>query len=107
MLRKPRLPTGVRPVAAAFAVEDATNGQRTLRIRIPSARSVELSGDFTGWKPIALQRADDNHWEVTLAIAPGMHRLAIRVDGDAWTPPPGVSAVPDEFQGLVGVIVVK
>jgi hypothetical protein len=107
MLRKPRLPTGVRPVAAAFAVEDAARGQRTLRIRIPSARSVELSGDFTAWKPIALQRADDNHWEVTLAIAPGMHRLAIRVDGDAWTPPPGVSAVPDEFQGTVGVIVIK
>ena len=107
MLRKPRLPTGVRPVAAAFAVEDAAGGQRTLRIRIPSARSVELSGDFTGWKPIALQRADDNHWSVTLAIAPGMHRLAIRVDGDAWAPPPGVSAVPDEFQGTVGVIVIK
>jgi hypothetical protein len=107
MLRKPRLPTGVRPVAAAFAVEDAARGQRTLRIRIPSARSVELSGDFTGWKPVALRRADDNHWEVTLAIAPGMHRLAIRVDGDAWAPPPGVSAVPDEFQGTVGVIVVK
>jgi hypothetical protein len=107
MLRKPRLPTGVRPVAAAFAVEDAARGQRTLRIRIPSARSVELSGDFTAWKPIALQRADDNHWEVTLPIAPGMHRLAIRVDGDAWAPPPGVSAVPDEFEGTVGVIVIK
>ena len=49
----------------------------------------------------------ERHWEVTLAIAPGMHCLAIRVDGDAWTPPPGVSAVPDEFQGTVGVIVVK
>jgi hypothetical protein len=40
-------------------------------------------------------------------IAPGMHRVAIRVNGDEWTPPPGVSTVPDEFQGTVGVIVVK
>jgi hypothetical protein len=107
VLRKPRLPLGVRPVAAAFAVEDGGRGQRRLRIRVPSARTVELSGDFTGWKPIALERADEDHWEATLPIAPGMHRLAIRVDGDAWTPPPGVSAVPDEFQGTVGVIVIK
>lgn len=107
VLKRPRLPTGVRPVAAAFAVEDAARGQRTLRIRVPSARSVELSGDFTNWKPIALSRTDDDRWEATLPIAPGIHRVAIRVDGDAWTPPPGVSTVPDEFQGTVGVIVVK
>jgi len=107
VLRRPRLPTGVRPVAVAFAVEDRASGQRTLRIRVPSARSVELSGDFTGWKPITLTQADDDHWETTLAIAPGMHRVVIRVDGDAWTPPPGVSSVPDEFQGNVGVIVIK
>ena len=107
VLRKPRLPVGVRAVAAAFAVETSASGQRTLRVRIPSARTVELSGDFTDWKPITLTRGNDDHWEATLPIAPGIHRLAIRVDGDAWTPPPGVSAVADEFQGVVGVIVVR
>jgi len=44
---------------------------------------------------------------VTLPIAPGVHRLAIRVDGDRWTTPPGVVTVADEFQGTVGVIVVR
>jgi hypothetical protein len=106
-LRKPRLPASVRPVAAAFEVADADHGQRTLRIRVPYARTVELSGDFTGWKPISLTRGNDDRWETTLPIAPGIHRLAIRVNGDAWTPPPGVSSVPDEFQGNVGVIVIK
>lgn len=106
-LLRPRLPRGVRPVAAAFEVADAERGQRTLRIRVPNARTVELSGDFTGWKPVTLIRAGTDRWEATLPIAPGMHRLAIRVDGDAWTPPPGVNAVPDEFQGTVGVIVVR
>jgi hypothetical protein len=106
-LRKPRLPASVRPVAAAFEVAEGDHGQRTLRIRVPYARSVELSGDFTDWKPISLTRGDDDRWETTLPIAPGIHRLAIRVNGDAWTPPPGVSSVPDEFQGNVGVIVVK
>ena len=106
-LLKPRVPLGVRPAAVAFEVSDVAQGQRTLRIRVPSARTVELSGDFTGWKPITLRRGDDERWEATLPIAPGMHRIAIRVDGESWAPPPGVSTVSDEFQGTVGVIVVK
>jgi hypothetical protein len=106
-LLKPRVPSGVRTTAAAFEVADGERGQRTLRIRVPNARTVELSGDFTGWKPISLTRADADRWEATLAISPGIHRLAIRVDGESWTPPPGVSSVPDEFQGNVGVIVVR
>jgi hypothetical protein len=36
-----------------------------------------------------------------------MHRLAIRVNGESWTTPPGVAAVADEFQGTVGVIIVR
>lgn len=106
-LRRPRLPSGVRPTAAAFQVDDAEHGARRLRIRVPGARSVELSGDFTNWQPVSLSHGDGDQWETTLVIAPGMHRVAIRVDGDAWTTPPGIPAVQDEFQGTVGVIVVK
>ena len=106
-LRRPRLPSGVRPSAAAFQVAEAERGQRTVRVRVPDARSVELSADFTSWKPIALKRGDADQWETTLPIAPGLHRLTIRVDGDTWTIPPGVASVPDEFHGTVGVIVVK
>jgi hypothetical protein len=105
-LRRPRLPGGVRPTAAAFQVDDDHGGRR-LRVRVPSARSVELAGDFTNWQPIALKQDDTDEWEVTLPIAPGVHRLAIRVDGDRWTTPPGVVTVADEFQGTVGVIVVR
>jgi hypothetical protein len=97
----------VRPTAAAFEVANENRGLRTLRIRIPDARTVELSADFTNWKPVSLTSSGVDRWETTLRIAPGMHRLAIRVNGDEWTPPPGVSAVPDEFKGTVGVIVVK
>lgn len=106
-LMRPRLPSGVRPTASAFQVDEAERGQRTLRIRVPGARSVELSGDFTNWQPIALARGETDQWEATLPITPGMHRLAIRVNGEAWTPPPGIAAVPDEFQGTVGVVVIR
>jgi len=105
-LRRPRLPRGVRPTAAAFQVEDDRGGRR-LRVRVPGARSVELAGDFTNWRPIALRQGDTDEWEVTLPISPGVHRIAIRIDGDSWTTPPGVAAVADEFQGTVGVIVVR
>jgi len=105
-LRRPRLPRGVRPTAAAFQVEDDRGGRR-LRVRVPGARSVELAGDFTNWQPVALRQGDTDEWEVTLPITPGVHRVAIRIDGDSWTTPPGVAAVADEFQGTVGVIVVR
>ena len=106
-LLRPRLPRGVRPVAAAFEVGAATAGRRTLRIRVPNARAVELSGDFTAWKPISLTPTGTDQWEATLPIPAGLRRLVIRVDGDAWTPPPGVPAVPDEFQGMVGVVLIR
>ena len=106
-LLRPRLPAAVRPTAAAFEVADGNRGLRTLRIRIPDARTVELSADFTNWKPVSLTSSGTDRWETTLLIHPGMHRVAIRVNGDEWTPPPGVSTVPDEFQGTVGVIVIK
>ena len=105
-LRRPRLPRGVRPTAAAFQVEDDRGGRR-LRVRVPGARSVELAGDFTNWQPIALRQGNTDEWEVTVPIAPGVHRLAIRIDGESWTTPPGVVAVADEFKGTVGVIVVR
>ena len=106
-LRRPRLAVGVRPTVSAFEIENAENGRKTVRIRLPQARSVELSGDFTNWAPISLKRGDADQWETTLAISPGMHRLAIRIDGEAWTTPPGIAAVQDEFQGTVGVILVR
>ena len=106
-LVRPRLPAAVRPKAAAFEVTDGNRGLRTLHIRIPDARTVELSADFTNWKPISLTSSSAGQWETTLLIAPGMHRVAIRVNGDEWTPPPGVSTVADEFQGTVGIIVIR
>jgi hypothetical protein len=106
-LLRPRLPTSVRPVAAAFELGEESRGRRTIRVRVPQARTVELSGDFTGWKPVALAATGNDRWETTLVIPAGVHRLAIRVDGERWTAPPGISTVADEFQGTVGVIVVQ
>jgi hypothetical protein len=78
-----------------------------LEVHAPGARSVELMADFTDWQPISLTRADGDRWEVQLPLAPGVHRLNLRIDGGAWVVPAGARAEPGEFGGAVGVIVVR
>jgi hypothetical protein len=72
----------------------------------PKAERVELMADFTGWEPIALERASDG-WFVNRAVTPGLHRLAIRIDGGAWIAPANVPKLrDDDLGGAVGLITV-
>ena len=80
----------------------------TYRVSVfaPAAREVALSGDFTHWQPLALTRAADGAWCTLLDLAPGPHRLNIRIDDGPWTVPPGTTAVPDDFGGSAGLVLV-
>ena len=71
------------------------------------ARSVEVSSDATGWTAVAARRLGLNWWEAVLPLTPGIHRIAMRVDGGVWIPPPGIPTTLDEFGGQVGLIVVE
>ena len=106
-LSRPGLPAPVRASAAAFAIRGADSGYYVVSVRVPRARTVELSGDFDAWTPISLQQTRPGVWEVTLRLAPGTYRMNLRVDGDRWTAPPGTPAVADEFNGTVGLVVVR
>ena len=72
----------------------------------PAARTIELMADFTDWQPVAMRHAANDEWQVAMHIAPGAHRVNIRVDGGEWSAPPGASTVQDEFNGVVGLVVV-
>lgn len=87
-----------------FAVATAADGRRTIRVRAPGASRVDLNADFTDWQPVALRRAGDGWWAVTLPIAPGTYQLNVRLDGGPWAVPPGLTTVKDEFGGTVGVL---
>lgn len=100
------LPPGVRADATDFGVREVDGGRRTIFVRAATARVVELMGDFTDWEPVAMRRTVGDRWEVTLPIAPGAHRVNVRIDGEEWIAPPGASTVKDEFNGIVGVLVV-
>ncbi|MGE5731606.1 MAG: glycogen-binding domain-containing protein [Gemmatimonas sp.] len=92
---------------AAFDVGTVRGSQRLLRVNAPSARSVELNGDFTQWESVRLTRGSDGWWSVTLPIAPGTHQMNIRVDGGRWIAPPGLLTSTDEFGGIVGLLTIE
>lgn len=78
-----------------------------LTVTAPRARSLELSGDFSGWKPLSLAACGGGCWTVVLPLTPGTHRLNVRVDGGSWVAPPGLTTMSDDYAGEVGVLVIE
>ena len=76
-------------------------------MHVPGARKVELMGDFTDWQPIEMKRVGVDRWEVRVPLRAGAHRLNIRIDDGEWGVPPGVTAITDDFSGVVGVLIVQ
>lgn len=91
----------------AFDIGSARGGQRVLRVRVASARTVEVNGDFTRWTPMQLARGADGWWTIVLPITAGTYQMNIRVDGGAWIVPPGLMSTTDEFGGTVGILTVR
>jgi hypothetical protein len=92
---------GVRVV-----VTRSSGGTARIDISAPKGERVELMADFTGWEPISLERAGDG-WFADRVVTPGLHRLAIRIDGGAWVAPSNVPNLrDDDLGGTVGLITV-
>ena len=91
----------------AFALSRMSGGRVVLRVRAPSAASVELMGDFTAWQPEACTRAADGWWTFEVALAQGVHEVNVRTDGGPWVAPPGLLTMADEFGGAVGLLVIE
>jgi hypothetical protein len=89
-------------------LEVLSHGDRAVRfvVRAPDAGVVEIAGDFTDWKAMALARGTSGVWEVVVRIPSGVHRMAVRVDGGPWIAPAGSRRAEDDFGGEVGIFVV-
>jgi hypothetical protein len=99
---------GTPPASAlAFDVVPMEDGQHRLHLLAPEARDVEVIGDFTDWTPVPLRRADGGRWEGAFRLTLGVHRVNVRVNGGPWRVPPGLAATPDDFDGEVGLLVVR
>jgi len=74
-------------------------------IQVDSASRVELMADFTDWSPMSLE-LDGKKWKLDRVVPAGLHRIAIRVNGGDWFPPPGLPRAKDDLGGEVGLITV-
>lgn len=96
-----------RSTTAPFRIGPAVAAGREIVVQAADARALELAGDFTDWKPVALQPWGDDGWRALLPISPGLHRLAIRIDGGAWQAPSGTRPITSEFGGEVAEVIVE
>jgi hypothetical protein len=94
------------PLSAFMALPEAGGGYRITYLAT-HAKKVELSGDFDRWRPVAMKQTRDGIWEVSLPLAPGTYRVNVRIDGGRWLPPAGLPQAEDDFNGAVGVLVVR
>jgi len=97
------------PVVAGFkAVREGPN-RVTISTDVAAAASVEITGDFTRWKPVALIQNPlrPGVWSMTVAMPPGKYQMNLRVNGGPWTVPPGLLPLTDEFGGAVGLLVIQ
>ncbi len=79
-----------------------------LTIYAPGATAVEISGDFTDWRPVALSRkpTSADAWEASFRILRGIHRVNVRRDGGRWMAPVGTTRSADDYDGEVGVFLI-
>lgn len=90
-------PPGPPPVVAIGAPEE---GGRVVRfaIRAPEAESVAVTGDFTGWEPVAMEQGQDGWWQASRVLQPGLHHFGFLVD-DQWAIPPRAPGVVEDGWG--------
>jgi hypothetical protein len=90
-------PSTIRPVPVNFLDRDGdfrSSPEPDLRfvefrLRAPKAKTVQLIGDFNGWKAgaLPLSRAGGGAWELMLPLPPGSYRYLFLVDGQTTTDP--------------------
>ena len=78
---------------------------RSIIVRAPTARRVEVRGDFTDWEPLRLA-PHNGMFAAKVALFSGSHRLLVRLDGGEWTPAANTPAVDDDLGGRVGLLLV-
>lgn len=92
--------------AGRIDIRTSGDSLRAVIVHQPTASRVEVVGDFTDWQPVAMTGLPNGEWRIERNIAPGPHRVAIRVDGGPWRVPPNLPRVEDDFGGEVGIVIV-
>ena len=69
--------------------------------RSPSAQTVLLAGDFTGWDqaPVALKKDKAGVWKKTISLPAGRYEYRLLVDGQWRDDPECHERQPNQFGG--------
>lgn len=104
----PPPPRRVQGAAPDVLIERGGAAGPVLRVLTGAdAQQVEVAGTFTGWEPVALDRAGTGAWTCNIVLPTGPHRLMLRVDGGPWMPPANLPRLEDEeLGGAVGIVTI-
>ena len=88
-------------------IRSQQNDDVRLTLYAPGATAVEISGDFTDWRPVPLSRdpVNGDAWVASFRISRGLHRINVRRDGGPWLAPGGTTRSADDYDGEVGVFI--
>ena len=104
--RTPDLPVSLRLAMVTGPSLDSTH-IREVAVWAPGARVIELMADFVDWVPVPLIRQPNGEWRGYYRIAPGLHRVNIRIDGADLDVPLNWPTDKDEFLGTVALVLVR
>ncbi|HEX6069390.1 MAG TPA: glycogen-binding domain-containing protein [Longimicrobiaceae bacterium] len=74
-----------------------------LSLRAAPGSSVEVMGDWSGWRALPVPEVAPGEYAREVVLEPGVYRFAFRVDG-RWTLPPEHPTEPDEYGGRRAVL---
>ena len=96
----------LKPVALGWKSEGLPGDRLVIKVHLRDVAQAEIAGDFTDWKPVALERLNGGWWYQVLHVTPGVYRVQLRLDGGAWQSPPGLPRAEDGPGGPSGALVV-
>jgi len=94
------------PVERNVTVRRIGDERAEVTFVVRGAREVAIAGEWNSWTPTPLARIDGTHWRAAVPLGPGAYRFALVLDGERWVVPDGVPAMPDDFGGEVGLLMI-
>jgi len=93
-------------VSSQVVVEQLDSTTTRVTFRLADTLAPAIVGSWNDWAPVPLSRDSDGRWSAWLPIGGGTYRFALVLADGRWMVPEGVTRLPDDFGGEVGVLVV-
>ena len=87
-------------------VEPLDTSQTRVTFILADVSAPAIVGSWNEWSPTPLISAGEGRWSVILPIGAGTFRFALVMDDGRWIVPEGVTRLPDDFDGVVGILIV-